>query len=62
MNEVKGFIVAVISGMLSLLQPIKDFMHAMILLFIVNFLCGLMADFRQGHHWDMKKAMVFFTM
>ena len=60
MNEVKTFIVAVISGMFALLLPIKDFMHAMILLFIVNFLCGLLADFRQGHHWSMKKAMVFF--
>ncbi len=60
MNEIKVFFVAVISGLLALLSPIKDFMHAMILLFVVNFLCGLIADFRQGQHWSMKKAMVFF--
>ena len=60
MNDIKTFIIAVISGVLALLYPIKDFMHSMIIVFVINFLCGLIADYRNGGGWKMRKAMVFF--
>jgi hypothetical protein len=60
MNEIKVFFVAVVSALLSLLSPIKDYFHAMIIVFVINFLCGLIADYRSGGKWSMKKAMVFF--
>ena len=60
MNEIKVFFVAVISAIFSLLSPIKDYFHAMIIVFVINFLCGLIADYRSGGKWSMKKAMVFF--
>lgn len=60
MNDIKTFIIAVVSGVFALLSPIKDFMHAMILIFVFNFLCGLIADYRSGNKWSMSKAMVFF--
>ena len=60
MNDIKTFIIAVISGVLALLYPIRDFMHSMIIVFVINFLCGLIADYRNGGGWKMRKAMVFF--
>ena len=45
MNEIKTFIIAIVSGLLALLSPIKDFMHAMIMIFVINFFCGLIADY-----------------
>lgn len=60
MNDIKTFIIAIVSGVLALLSPIKDFMHAMICLFLVNFLFGVVADYCNGGKWSMKKAMVFF--
>ncbi|MBF1421679.1 MAG: hypothetical protein HXN45_08415 [Prevotella nanceiensis] len=35
-------------------------MHAMILVFVINFFCGLIADYRSGGKWSTKKAMLFF--
>lgn len=60
MNEIKTFIIAIVSGLLALLSPIKDFMHAMIMIFVINFFCGLIADYRSGNKWSMRKAMLFF--
>lgn len=60
MNEIKTFIIAIVSGLLALLSPIKDFMHAMIMVFVINFFCGLIADYRSGNKWSMRKAMLFF--
>ena len=60
MNEIKTFIIAIVSGLLALLSPIKDFMHAMIMIFVINFFCGLIADYRSGNKWSMQKAMIFF--
>ncbi|WP_278485761.1 hypothetical protein [Hoylesella nanceiensis] len=60
MNDIRTFIIAIVSGLLALLSPIKDFMHAMILVFVINFFCGLIADYRSGGKWSTKKAMLFF--
>lgn len=60
MNDIRTFIIAIFSGLLALLSPIKDFMHAMILVFVINFFCGLIADYRSGGKWSTKKAMLFF--
>ena len=60
MNDIKTFIIAVISGVLALLSPIKDFMHAMLIVFVLNFFCGLIAEYRSGGSWSTKKAMIFF--
>ena len=60
MNDIRTFIIAIVSGLLALLSPIKDFMHAMILVFVINFFCGLIADYRIGGKWSTKKAMLFF--
>ena len=48
MNEVKVIIVNIITAVLGFLSPIKDFMTAIVILFILNFLFGLTADMVQG--------------
>ena len=60
MNDIRTLIIAIVSGLLALLSPIKDFMHAMIMVFVINFFCGLIADYRSGGKWSTKKAMLFF--
>jgi energy-coupling factor transporter transmembrane protein EcfT len=59
-NEVKYVIVAIYSSIIGLLLPIKDFMTAMIILFFINYLFGVVADISQGKPWSFKKSMVFF--
>ena len=60
LNEIRFLIVSVVSGVMGLLLPIKDFMYAMILLFAVNYVFGLVAGLVAGEGWSMKKSMVFF--
>lgn len=48
------------SAILSFFMPISDFMVAMIMLFIVNFVFGLLADIVDGKGWEKKKAEMFF--
>lgn len=45
--------------MAAFFSPIKDFMTAAVLLFIVNFFCGLLADIVVGNKWKTKKALIF---
>ena len=61
MNEVKVIIVNVITAVLGFLSPIQDFMTAIVILFILNFLFGLTADMVQGEEWSWKKAFRFIT-
>ena len=61
MNEVKVIIVNVITAVLGFLSPIKDFMTAIVILFILNFLFGLTADMVNGSEWSWKKAFRFIT-
>lgn len=60
MAEIKSFLIAAFSAILSFFMPIGDFIEAMILLFIVNFVFGVLADIMNGGHWEKKKALMFF--
>lgn len=60
MAELKGLLIATFSAILSFFMPISDFIEAMILLFIVNFVFGVLADVLNGGHWEKKKAWMFF--
>ena len=57
MEDVKFIICSVVSGVLSLLVPIKDFM---IIVFSLNYLFGWVAGMVHGESWSFKKSMVFF--
>lgn len=60
MAEIKGFTIAALSAILSFFMPIKDFIEAMILLFLVNFVFGVLADIVNGQGWSKRKANIFF--
>lgn len=60
MEDVKFVICSVVSGVLGLLVPIKDFMIAMIIVFSLNYLFGWIAGMVHGESWSFKKSMVFF--
>lgn len=60
MAEIKGFMIAACSALLSFFMPISDFIVAMILLFLVNFVFGVLADIVNGGKWEKKKANMFF--
>lgn len=60
MAEIKSFMIAAMSAVLSFFMPIGDFIVGMIVLFIVNFVFGLLADIVHGKGWDKKKANTFF--
>lgn len=60
MCEIKVFLVAAWAAVISFFMPIGDFMLAMIVLFIVNFSYGLIADIVNGGGWENKKALQFF--
>lgn len=60
MVEIKGFVIAACSAVLSFFMPIGDFIVAMIVLFLVNFFFGLFADIANGKGWSKKKANTFF--
>lgn len=48
-----------VSALLSLVNPIKDFMFGMLILFAVNFVIGYVADLCNGRKWSWVKAMAF---
>lgn len=60
MGEFKFVICSIISGVMSLLFPIRDFMIAMIIVFSLNYLFGWIAGMVHGEKWSLKKSMVFF--
>lgn len=60
MGEFKFVICSIISGVMSLLFPIRDFMIAMIIVFSLNYLFGWVAGMVHGEKWSLKKSMVFF--
>ena len=61
MSEVKVVIVNIITAVLGFLAPIQDFMTAIVILFILNFIFGLIADMVTGGTWSWRKAFRFFT-
>ena len=60
MEDFKHVLCSVISGVFSLLFPIKDFMTAMLVVFGLNYLFGWIAGMVNGERWSLKKSMVFF--
>lgn len=60
MNDLKTIIVSVIGAIFTLLTPIHNFMYAMLLLFGLNFLFGLVAAIVKDEGWSTKKALMFF--
>ena len=60
MGEFKFVICSIISGVMSLLFPIRDFMIAMVIVFSMNYIFGWVAGMVHGEKWSLKKSMVFF--
>lgn len=60
MQEFKYVLCSLISGVFSLLFPIRDFMTAMLVVFGLNYLFGWIAGMVNGERWSLKKSMVFF--
>ena len=60
MSEIRYVSSTIISGILSLLFPIMDFLYAMIVVFVLNYLFGWIAGMVHGEKWSFKKSMVFF--
>lgn len=50
----------VVGAVFTLLSPIQNFMYAMLTLFSVNFLFGLVAAIVTREGWSTKKALWFF--
>lgn len=60
MDEIRGYVIMVMGGVFTLLAPIQNFMYAMVALFGLNFMFGLLAARVQGEKWSTKKALWFF--
>lgn len=60
LTQIRDFLGMTLAGLLAFMMPIRDFMTAMVFVFLVNYVCGLLADFVDGRRWSMKKTMVFF--
>ena len=61
MEDIKTIIVYAIGAICTLLAPIQNFMYAMLLLFSINFIFGLVAARVKEEKWSTKKALWFFV-
>lgn len=61
MQQIKVCFINLLAAVAGFLMPIRDFMVAMVMLFIVNFVAGIVADFVAGHGWSWKKAAMFIV-
>lgn len=61
MNDIRCYLVGVMWTFLSLMAPIKDFMVAMMMLFGLNLLVGIVAARFNGEEWSWKKFGMFFV-
>jgi len=61
MNEIKTVIVTFVGGLFTLLAPIENFMYAMLLLFGINFVVGVVSAIVSKEPWSNKKALMFFV-
>lgn len=59
MTQIKLFVSLIVSSVISLFSPIKDILLAMLVLFIVNSLLGLLEDILHGSGWSTRKALSF---
>ena len=62
MGEIKTYIIMVIGALFTLLSPIKNFMIAMLILFGLNFIFGLLAAVVNKEGWSWKKALMFIVL
>lgn len=60
MSDLKTIVVSLFGALLALLAPIQNFMYAMLILFGLNFVFGLIADVVKKNGWSTKKALCFF--
>lgn len=60
LEQFKYVMCTLVSGMLSLFFPIRDFMYAMIVVFLLNYVFGVIAGLTHGENWSFKKSFVFF--
>jgi hypothetical protein len=61
MEELRTVVVTVIGAILTMLAPIQNFMYAMVLLFSLNFIFGIVAARVNKEGWKTKKALMFFV-
>lgn len=61
MNDLKTIIVYIIGAVATLLAPIQDFIWAMLILFGINFVIGIIAAHVRKEGWNTKKALMFFV-
>lgn len=59
MNDTKTIIITIVGAIFTLLAPIQNFMYAMLLLFGVNFIFGVIAAVVKKEGWSTKKALFF---
>lgn len=59
MNDLKTIIITIVGAIFTLLAPIQNFMYAMMLLFGVNFIFGVVAAVVRKEGWSTKKALCF---
>ena len=61
MNDLKTITVYAVGAICTLLAPIQNFMYAMLLLFSINFIVGLVAAYVHEEGWSTHKALLFFV-
>jgi len=61
MDDIKTVIVYAVGAIMTLLAPIQNFIYAMLVLFGVNFLIGLLAARMKEEKWSTKKALMFYV-
>lgn len=59
MNDIKAALIALVSGVIVMLNPIEDFVIGMLIVFTMNYLVGWMADAVTGGKWSWKKTLHF---
>ena len=61
MNDIRGYLIGTLWTFLSLLVPIRDFMIAMMVLFGLNLVFGIVAAVFNSEEWSWKKFGMFFV-
>lgn len=59
-TSIKATIWLLVSTILNFFMPIQDFINAMLALFALNFIFGLLADIKNKKGWNKDKAGMFF--
>lgn len=60
MDNVRLFVASLLANIAGLLFPIKNDIFGLILLFVLNFIVGLLADLGNNRAWSFKKAFRLF--